>query len=486
VVVYQIYPRSFADADGDGEGDLPGITARLDHLAWLGVDALWMSPICPSPMADGGYDVADYTDVDPRFGTLADLDALVARAHELDLKVLLDLVPCHTSIEHPWFVEHPERYVWSPVDGPPNNWRATFGGPAWSRDPHGRGWYLHSFYPEQPDLDWRNPAVPEAFAEVLGFWRARGIDGFRLDAIDRLRKDPELRDDPPRPPGGRPPLPEGDPDVAALETSRSRNAPDVGEAVAALRAGAGDDAFLVGEVYLPTAQLGPYLEHLDVAFSFDLLHAPWDAAAVRAALQAAGEHAIAWVLSNHDFPRLPGRVGAEHVRGAALLLLTLPGVAFVFQGDELGQPDGPGRPDGDPRGPDDRHGRDPHRHPLPWEPRGAGFTTGKPWLPVLDVPGLSVAEQRQDPGSMLHLVRDLIAVRRELRGPLEIVDAGQDGVLALRRGPHVVVLNLSAHDRPVPDVARGAEVRRHTHDPEIWEAPALLEPGHGFVAFTTG
>src|SRR3954467_11509146 len=196
--VYQVYPRSFQDADGDGVGDLAGITRRLGHIASLGADAVWLSPFYPSPMADGGYDIADYTGVDPRFGTLEDADALIAEAHRLGLKVLFDAVPCHTSIEHPWFRERPEFYVWSDRDGPQNNWRATFGGPAWSRDPHGRGWYLHSFYPEQPDLDWRNPEVAEAFGDALRFWLQRGVDGFRLDALDRILKDPERRDDPPR------------------------------------------------------------------------------------------------------------------------------------------------------------------------------------------------------------------------------------------------------------------------------------------------
>jgi alpha-glucosidase len=257
-VVYQIYPRSFLDSDGDGDGDLEGVRRRLDHIVSLGADAIWLSPFYPSPMHDLGYDVSDYTAIDPRYGTLETFDALLAAAHDRGLRVLLDFVPCHTSIEHRWFTEHPDWYVWSDRDGPQNNWVAAFGGSAWSRDPHGRGWYLHSFYPEQPDLDWRNPEVREAMAGVLRFWRERGVDGFRLDAIDRLLKDPELRDDPPA--SDQPALPER-PEVAALEQRHSRNAPDVGIALAALREGAGADAFLVGEVFLPTAKLDPYLEH---------------------------------------------------------------------------------------------------------------------------------------------------------------------------------------------------------------------------------
>src|SRR2546421_3739476 len=260
-VVYQIYPRSFQDFDGDGVGDLRGIEPRLDHLVWLGVDAFWLSPISPSPLADFGYDVSDYTAVDPTFGTLGDFDRLVAAAHERGVRVLLDLVPCHTSIEHPWFREHPDWYIWSGRDGPRNNWVATFGGSAWSPDPYGRGWYLHSFYPEQPDLDWRNPEVARAMQEVLRFWIERGIDGFRLDAIDRLVKDAELPDDPPATAPFALPLPE---EYAQLEHLYSVNSPDIRAALAELRAAAGD-ARLVGEAYLRAAQPTPYLESVHLA-----------------------------------------------------------------------------------------------------------------------------------------------------------------------------------------------------------------------------
>jgi alpha-glucosidase len=478
-VVYQVYPRSLQDADGDGNGDLQGIRSRLDHIAWLGADALWLSPIYRSPMADMGYDVSDYTDVDPMYGTLADADALIAGAHERELKILFDIVPCHTSIEHPWFREHPDRYVWSDRDGPQNNWRAAFGGPAWSHDAESGRWYLHSFYPEQPDLDWRNPEVPPAVGDVLRFWQARGVDGFRLDAIDRLAKDPEFRDDPPA--TGPPPLPEPE-HFAALEHVHSRNGPGTGAAVAALRAAA-PDALLVGEVYQPVARLGPYLEHLDVAFAFELFHAEWNAEVVRAAIHAGtdGTHAgrLAWVLSNHDFPRLPTRVGPANVRAAALLVLTLPGMVFVFAGDEIGMPDGPG---GTP--PVDRFGRDAHRHPVRWsdaEPHG-GFTTGEPWLPDVEVPGGGVAEQREDRTSLLWLYKDLIALRRELGPGLELVEA-DEGVVAYRRGTeHLVALNLAAEPRPAP---RAGRLLRHTHG-ATGNAPENLAAGEGFVANATG
>jgi alpha-glucosidase len=438
LVVYQVYPRSFQDSDGDGVGDLNGVAARLDHVAALGADAIWLSPFYPSPLADGGYDVADYRDVDPLFGTLADADALIAAAHERGLKVLFDVVPCHTSIEHPWFREHPDWYVWSDRDGPQNNWRATFGGPSWSRDPVSGRWYLHSFYPEQPDLDWRNPEVPKAFGEVLRFWLDRGVDGFRIDALDRLLKDPELRDDPPA--SGPPPLPEAHME-AGLEQSNSRNAPDIGTAVAQIRAAA-PDALLVGEVYLLSNRLQPYLEHLDACFCFELLHAPWRADSVRVAIAAAAATGqAAWVLSNHDFPRLPDRVGPRNVRAAALLLLTLPGMAFVYQGDELGLADGADEGY-------DRAGRDRHRHPMPWDTTpNAGFTTGDPWLAV-DVPPDGPASE-QGAGSMLDWYHALIALRRKLRGELELLNAGPD-VVAFRRGEHVVALNLGDADCAAP------------------------------------
>jgi alpha-glucosidase len=412
-VVYQIYPRSFQDSDGDGVGDLRGILERLDYLVYLGVDAFWLSPIYPSPLADFGYDVSDYTAVDPRLGTLDDFDALVEAAHERGLRVLLDLIPCHTSIEHPWFREHPDRYIWSPVDGPPNNWLAAFGGGAWSRDEVSGRWYLHTFYPEQPDLDWRNPEVVTAMQEVVRFWLARGVDGFRLDAVNVIVKDAELRDDPPA--SGDFPLPLVG-ENAELDHVYSGNRPEAIDAVRALREAAGD-AFLVGEVYLPTSEYPRYLEVLDLVFAFELLFSPWEESRLRAAIEPALELGrVAWVLSNHDFPRLASRLGPEHVRDAATLLLTLPGTAFVYQGDEIGLPDGPGA---DP--PFDRAGRDAFRHPMQWDasPNG-GFTTGTPWLPAIDPREHNVEAQRGDPGSLLEHYRRLIADRPHMRRGLNL------------------------------------------------------------------
>jgi alpha-glucosidase len=436
-VIYQVYPRSFQDSDGDGVGDLRGIEQRLDHLAWLGVDALWLSPIYPSPMHDFGYDVCDYKAVDPVFGTLEDFDRLVAAARERGLRVLLDLVPCHTSIEHPWFGQHPDWYIWRDE---PNNWLSAFGGSAWT--PLNGRYYLHSFYPEQPDLDWRNPEVIAAMQDALAFWIDHGAAGYRVDAIDRLMKDPELRDDPPATEAFG--LPLGDAE-AKLALTNSRNAPDTGQGLAKIREAVGD-SLLVGEVYLPSAKWQPYLEHLDVAFAFELLHAEWDGAVLRAAIEATTRRpGAAWVLSNHDFGRLVTRFGAENARSAALMLLTLPGPGFLYQGDEIGLGDGPG---GERRF--DRAGRDRFRHPMQWDASPtAGFTTGEPWLPAVEPERANVEAQRDDPGSTLSLVRDLIALRRTLGPGLELIDAAP-GVLAYRRGEHTIAINTTGEDRPAP------------------------------------
>jgi alpha-glucosidase len=437
-VVYQVYPRSFQDFDGDGVGDLNGIRSRLDHLVDLGVDALWLSPVYPSPLADFGYDVSDYTAIDPAYGTLADFDALVAAAHELGLRLLMDIVPCHTSIEHPWFEEHPDWYIWRDE---PNNWVAAFGGSAW--EPKDGRYYLHSFYPEQPDLDWRNPEVVAAMQKVLRFWIARGADGYRIDAIDRLMKDPELRDDPPASePYG---LPVSD-EEAKLALTCSRNGPGTDQALAGMREAVGD-AFLVGEVYLPSVRWQPYSDHFDAVFAFELLLTSWDAQMLRTAIDACTRvpGQAAWAMSNHDFGRLATRFGRENARAAAMMLLTLPGPAFLYQGDELGQGDGP---PGESKY--DRAGRDRFRHPMQWDgsPSG-GFSTGEPWLPPVDPVGRNVEAQREDPSSTLTLTRELIALRRELGDGFELLDAA-DGVVAYRRGDHVVALNTTADARPAP------------------------------------
>jgi alpha-glucosidase len=368
----------------------------------------------------------------------------------------LDVVPCHTSIEHPWFREHPDWYIWRDE---PNNWVSAFGGSAWS-ELDGR-FYLHSFYPEQPDLDWRNPEVVDAMQNALRFWIERGIAGYRVDAIDRLLKDPELRDDPPAAePYG---LPVQDHE-AALALTNSRNAPDTGAALARIREAVGD-ALLVGEVYLPSAKWQPYLEHLDAAFAFELLFAGWDAEVLRRAIDATTRRpGAAWVLSNHDFGRLVTRVGEANARAAAMMLLTLPGPAFLYQGDEIGLGEGQGAERAF-----DRAGRDRFRHPMQWDgsPHG-GFTTGEPWLPVVDPERTNVEAQRDDPRSTLSLTRDLLALRRVLGDGIELLDAAS-GVLAYARGEHAVAINTTEEERPAP---RGGDVVLET-EPGAVRAGAL-------------
>lgn len=454
-VVYQVYPRSFQDSDGDGIGDLRGIQSRLQYLQWLGVDAIWISPIYPSPLADYGYDVADYTGVAPEYGTLEDLDALIGDAHGRAIRVILDLVPSHTSIRHPWFREHPDRYVWADGPEPPNNWIASFGGSAWSRDEASGRLYLHSFFPEQPDLDWRNPETRRAMAAAMRFWLDRGIDGFRVDAVDRMVKSAELLDDPPA--SGRFELPLH-PDVAELDQVHSRNDPEITLALTALREAA-DDAPLFGEVYLPADRLAPYIGPLDTVFAFDLLHSAWTEDGIAGALQrssAAG--AVCWVTSNHDFPRVATRWGPGNARAAAVLLLTLGGAAFVYQGEEIGMVDGDG---GDP--PRDRFGRDGCRQPMQWSAdRNGGFTRGRPWLPLTDPEARNVEDQQADPDSILSLFRRLIELRREIGGEPTRVDS-EAGLLAFRRGRHLVGINFAEAPLPLPatgpvllESARGA------------------------------
>lgn len=479
--VYQVYPRSFQDTDGDGIGDLPGITRRLDYLAWLGVDAVWISPIYPSPMADFGYDVADYCGVDRMFGTLEDLDALVAQAHARRLKVILDFVPNHSSIDHPWFVESrasradPKRdwYIWrdpAPDGGPPNNWLSNFGGPAWSFDEASGQYYYHAFLAEQPDLNWRNPAVREAMHDVLRFWLDRGIDGFRVDVIWHLMKDDAFRDNPDNV-AFRPDQPE----INRFEQLYSADRPEVFDVIAGMRRvlDAYDDRVLIGEIYLPIERLvayyGPDLAGVDLPFNFQLIQTPWQADAV-AALVDEYEEALPpggwpnWVLGNHDQPRIAARVGQAQARIAAILLLTLRGTPTVYYGDEIGLADVeiPADRRRDPWGFNEPgRGRDPERTPMQWdETEHAGFTSGEPWLPLgPDHDRRNVEALRDDPSSILTLYRRLLHLRRA--HPALSVGAytrwdtsGPDRVFAYDRteGSETlrVVLNFSSSPAVIP------------------------------------
>ena len=433
-VIYQIYPRSFMDSNADGIGDLPGIAGRLDYPAQLGVDANWLSPIFPSPMADFGYDVSDYTGIDPMFGSLADFDALLGEAHRLGLKLLLDLVPNHSSDEHRWFVEsragrdNPKRdwYIWrdpAPDGGPPNNWQSFFGGDAWSLDPATGQYYLHLFHAKQPDLNWRNPEVRAAMYAAMRFWLDRGVDGFRVDVIWLLIKDDQFRDNPPNP-AWQP----GDSPSAREIRQYSEDQPEIHAIVREMRSllDSYQDRVLIGEIYLPVPKLityyGESLDEAHLPFNFGLLEMPWQAQAVRHAVDAY-EAALPpgawpnWVLGNHDRPRVASRVGPRQARVAQMLLLTLRGTPTCYYGDELGMHD--------VQVPHDRahdpqeiqspgYGRDPERTPMQWDdtPNG-GFSPVAPWLPVADdYPEVNVAAQRSEPRSILALFRRLTALRR--------------------------------------------------------------------------
>jgi alpha-glucosidase len=519
-VIYQVYPLSFQDSDGDGFGDLPGLLSRLDYLQWLGVDAIWLSPIYPSPMADWGYDVADYRDVDPRFGTLADFDALVAEAHARGLRVLLDFVPNHTSDRHPWFVDsrssrqsaRRDWYHWrDPAPGggppnsqrgesetsadavgrtavdrrPPNNWISVFGGSAWEWDEASGQYYYHSFLREQPDLDWRRPAVREAMHEALRFWLRRGVDGFRVDVIHHLAKDPELRDNPPNPdwrPGQNP--------YRRLLATGTADRPEVHEIIAGIRAVVDEfpDRMLIGELYLPLERLMLYYgavgRGLQLPFNFQLIRLPWEARTLGAAIEA--YEALLptfgwpnWVLGNHDKSRVASRVGAAQARVAAMMLLTLRGTPTLYYGDELGMRDVPIPPER-VRDPFERNvpglglGRDPERTPMQWDGgHGAGFSTGEPWLPLAsDAAEVNVAVQRDDPRSTLALYRRLLALRRAepalASGPFAALRAPDDLLAWIRKDGDrrfLVVLNLGREPASyAPPVLRlSGEVVLSTH-----------------------
>ena len=492
-VFYQVYVRSFADSDGDGLGDIPGITSRLRYLRDLGVDAVWITPFYPSPQHDAGYDVADYRDVDPRFGRLSDVDDLLARAHELGLEVVVDLVPNHTSSDHAWFQQAlaagpgsaaRARYLFRKGKGrdgaqPPNNWQSVFGGPAWTRVPDGQ-WYLHLFDTSQPDLDWRNPEVAAMFDEVLRFWLDRGVDGFRVDVAHGLFKVKSLRDQRGVAPGvdrgGD--LPSDKEDRAMVERTVTDepmwDQPEVHDVYRSWRRVLEEydgDRMAVAEAWTQTPEaMARYVrpDELHQAFNFAWLLAPWSAAAfaevVRGTLAAVEPVGAAptWVLSNHDVIRHPTRYGGgarglARARAATLTMLALPGSAYLYQGEELGleEVDVPPHCRQDPywfrTG---KVGRDGARVPIPWRgtrsPYGFGPAAATPWLPMPDdwAP-LTVAAQRKDPESTWSFYRDALRARRRVAhsgNEVEIVE-GRSTVLHLRRGDLQVLCNCGS--RPV-------------------------------------
>jgi alpha-glucosidase len=515
-VLYQIYPRSFADSNGDGIGDLAGIRSRLDHLQWLGVSGIWLNPTMPSPNDDWGYDVADYTAVHADLGTLEDLDALIADARERGIAVLLDLVPNHSSDRHPWFQDaltgkdarYRDFYVWAPPGpdgGPPNNWVSNFGGSAWTwHEPTGE-YYLNQFLPTQPDLNWWNEEVREAFDDILRFWFARGVAGFRIDVCHAIVKDRELRDDPPV----------TDEDHRELrhrvvKPVYSSNRPEVHDVLKRWRsvAAAEDpERVLVGETYvLELHELLPYYgsgrDQLHLAFNFLFVHADLDAAQMRTIVEGveSGLPEDAWAVytgSNHDAGRLTTRWAGDDerkARTALMIVLTLRGTPFLYYGDEIALPNVPqdfesaldpvarrtGRPEDN---------RDVCRTPMPWTAQpGGGFTTAEatPWLPFGDLAAHNVEAQRADPNSTLHLVRDLIALRTRTpdltAGAYATVEA-PEGAWAYRRGERFgVAVNLSDAPVEVSGLAgRIALATDRARDGETVTGALALAPWEGVV-----
>jgi alpha-glucosidase len=474
-IFYQIYPRSFQDTNGDGVGDIKGIIARLPYLKSLGIDAVWLSPIFPSPMADFGYDISQYTGIDPLFGTMADFETLVTTVHESGLKIILDLVPNHTSEQHPWFAEarsarnNPQRdwYIWrdpKPDGEPPNNWLAEFGGSAWQYDEATGQYYYHAFLAAQPDLNWRNPRVREAIYDAMRFWLRRGVDGFRVDVIWHLIKDSQFRDNPPNPH-----FVEGRPPHEKILTKYSADQPEVHEVVTEMRRVIDefDGRVLIGEIYLPLQRLIAYygnnLAGAQMPFNFTLLATLWSARSIERII-VDYEHALPsgawpnWVLGNHDRPRIASRVGRDQARVAAMLLLTLRGTPTLYYGDEIGMHQVAIAPD-QVRDPFEKNvpgigvGRDGCRTPMQWEATThAGFSTANTWLPLADdYVHENVVNLEADAASILNLYKALIALRKQLSqlvtGSYEPV-AAQGDVLLYRRvgaaGAIVIALNLGA------------------------------------------
>ncbi len=512
--IYQIYPRSFQDTTTNGIGDLPGILARLDYLVKLGISTIWISPIYPSPMADFGYDVADYTAIDPLFGTLADFDQLLAAAHDRNLRLILDFVPNHTSDQHPWFLEsrssltNPKRdwYLWrdpGPDATPPNNWPSNFGGSAWTFDPTTSQSYLHSFLPQQPDLNWWNPEVRTAIFACLEFWLDRGIDGFRMDVLWLLIKDPQFRDNPPNPQyfGGN--------TLWSVLPKYTANQPETHSIVHQMRTLL--DAYpqrpvLIGEIYLDIPELvtyygTPVLPEAHLPFNFHLIQTPWQAPRI-AQLIRDYEAALppgAWpnyVLGNHDQTRLATRIGPYQARVAAVLLLTLRGTPTLYYADELGLPDALITPSEirDPaelRQPGIGQGRDPERSPMPWSNTpNAAFTTPEAttWLPLVqNWPAYTVETQTQPDAlhSSLRLYQALLRLRRaqpELTlGSIENITNTDQTLTYTRAQTFQIHLNLT--DQPQQIQAPGTLLlTSYLDQPEtIITGPYTLRPNEALI-----
>ena len=512
-VIYQIYPRAFQDSDGDGIGDLAGIEARLDYVAGLGVDAIWLSPIFPSPMADFGYDVADYCGIEPIFGDLAAFDRLLAAAHARGLKLLLDFVPNHSSDQHPWFKEsrasrdNPKRdwYIWrhaAPDGGPPNNWISDFGGSAWQWDAATGQYYLHAFLKEQPDLNWRNPGLRAAMMGVLRFWLDKGVDGFRIDVLWHIVKALDFPDNP------------VNPDWAPGRNERDRvlqlhstDQPEAHAIAAEFRALADSygDRVLIGEIFLPNDRHARWFgtherPQVHLPINFQLVENPWDVAVLRRVI-AEYETSLPeygwpnWMMGSHDAPRIAARIGQAQARVAAMLLLTLRGTPTLYQGDEIGigevviPPDRVRDPQ-EQRQPGLGLGRDRSRTPMAWDSAPfAGFSTAEPWLPLhADWPTRNVAAQGGDPISMLTLYHALLALRRSepalSLGGFTLVDAAPD-VLAYERrlgsDRLLVALNFSTEERALPLSAEAGAVQPLASTLPPRPMDGTLAPNEGVV-----
>lgn len=523
--IYQIYPRSFQDSSGDGIGDLAGIRRRLDYLQSLNVKAVWLSPIYPSPMHDFGYDVADYNAINPMFGTMADFDDLLAGLHQQGMKLILDLVPNHTSDEHEWFRasrsrrDNPKRdwYIWrdpAPDGGPPNNWLSFFGGPAWTFDAQTGQYYLHQFVTQQPELNYRHPDVLPAMLDVMRFWLDKGVDGFRVDVIWLMMKDELLRDEPANPDW------DGIVPHNSLRHIYTQSVPGIHDIIRQMRAVLDeyDERVMVGEIYLPNEALVTYYgrfhpnnsnDECHMPFNFQLIDTPWQAPVVRQKVDAY-EAALPdnawpnWVLGNHDRHRLASRVGPAQARVATLLLLTLRGTPTCYYGDEIGLENVPIPPEfvQDPPAvnqPEIAHliGRDPVRTPMQWDDSpNAGFAPAGivPWLPVAaDYAQRNVARQESDPASMLNFFRALTRLRQAEpalnRGAYAAVDTDVEDIFAYRRtaeSDFLVILNFgnNGHTLNLAHIAKQAEITIATgmnRSGSVELDNLTIEPNEGIV-----
>ena len=514
-VIYQLWLRSYCDSEGDGSGDINGLISKLDYLDWLGVDVLWISPIYPSPMIEAGYDISDYTEVSPLFGNLEDFDRLLEEARRRGLKVILDFVPNHTSDAHPWFVESRSSrgnakrswYLWHDpkADGsPPNNWVSCFSGSAWTYDKGTGQYYYHAFLPQQPDLNWRNAEAQSAVFDAMRFWLARGLDGFRMDAIWHLIKDDKLRDNPPNP-NYTPDLP---PDNVVI-SKYTRDRPEVHSTIAAMRRVVDEfnDRLLSGELYTPVDDMMHYYgsretPELHLPFNLQLSVLDWSARKIADYVEQYDAAVPPWAWPNwavgtHDAKRIATRAGGEQARIAAMLLLTLRGTPTIYYGDEIGMqsPELPRDAIEDPREllvPYRGLGRDPSRTPMQWNSEAnAGFTQGEPWLPIPENrEAANVAEQCDDPRSLLNLYRRLIALRREspalISGSYRTID--KSGSLLVYEREHDglrfrVALNFGRECENVPLNAKAAVVLSTLldRDGDQTDGKLDLRPNEGVV-----